>query len=167
MMHLAKIAGKYFDYAEIIEFHHNLKIDAPSGTALSTAKSMAQAKGKPFNRPPVEKGETLHSRGTTTDGISIHSRAPAGINGASGSDFRGRRTNSHHPPRYHRPGLLYARRDAGDQSCYQTTGPHHRAGTHPRSGRINRCNSSMWLSSAPKPWSGRNSSNFLMNVLSR
>jgi 4-hydroxy-tetrahydrodipicolinate reductase len=73
MMHLAKIASKYFDYAEIIELHHNMKMDSPSGTALSTAKSMAQAKGKPFNRPPVEHGETLPSRGTTTDGISIHS----------------------------------------------------------------------------------------------
>jgi 4-hydroxy-tetrahydrodipicolinate reductase len=73
MMHLAKVAARYFDYAEIIEFHHNMKMDAPSGTALSTAKSMTQAKGKPFNRPPVEKGEALKSRGEQTDGISIHS----------------------------------------------------------------------------------------------
>ena len=73
MMHLAKVAARYFDYAEIIEFHHNMKMDAPSGTALSTAKSMAQAKGKPFNRPPVEKGEALKSRGEQTEGISIHS----------------------------------------------------------------------------------------------
>ena len=73
MIHLARIAARYFDYAEIIEFHHNMKMDAPSGTALSTAKSMAQAKGKPFNRPPVEKGEPLKSRGEQTEGISIHS----------------------------------------------------------------------------------------------
>jgi 4-hydroxy-tetrahydrodipicolinate reductase len=73
MMHLANIAAKYFDTAEIIEFHHNLKMDAPSGTALSTAKGMAAARGKPFARPPVEKGETLPSRGLTAEGISIHS----------------------------------------------------------------------------------------------
>jgi len=73
MIHLASVAGKYFDTAEIIEFHHDMKVDAPSGTALTTAKSMAQAKGKPFNRPPVEKGETLKSRGEQTGGISIHS----------------------------------------------------------------------------------------------
>jgi len=73
MMHLSGIAAKYFDYAEIIELHHNLKMDAPSGTALSTAKSMAKARGKPFNRPPLEKGETLPSRGLQTEGISIHS----------------------------------------------------------------------------------------------
>ncbi len=77
MIHLARVAARYFDYAEIIEFHHNMKMDAPSGTALSTAKSMAQAKGKPFNRPPVEKAEAsaeaLKSRGEQTEGISIHS----------------------------------------------------------------------------------------------
>jgi len=73
MIHLARVAARYFDYAEIIEFHHNMKMDAPSGTALSTATSMAQAKGKPFSRPPVEKAEVLKSRGEQTEGISIHS----------------------------------------------------------------------------------------------
>ncbi|MDD5287700.1 MAG: 4-hydroxy-tetrahydrodipicolinate reductase [Dehalococcoidales bacterium] len=73
MMHLARVASSYFDYAEIIELHHNMKVDAPSGTALSTARAMAEAKGKPFSRPPVEKGETLKSRGEQVEGISIHS----------------------------------------------------------------------------------------------
>jgi 4-hydroxy-tetrahydrodipicolinate reductase len=67
MMHLAKIAAKYFDYAEIIELHHNQKADAPSGTALSTAKGMAQARGKPFQIPP---GPT---RGQMIEGITLHS----------------------------------------------------------------------------------------------
>ncbi|MBN1643915.1 MAG: 4-hydroxy-tetrahydrodipicolinate reductase [Dehalococcoidales bacterium] len=73
MMHLAGIAARYFDYAEIIELHHNTKADAPSGTAISTAKAMAQAKGKPFNKLPVEKGRTLKSRGEQVRGIPIHS----------------------------------------------------------------------------------------------
>ena len=51
MIHLAKIAAKYLDYAEIIELHHHLKADSPSGTALSTARAMAQARGKPFSTP--------------------------------------------------------------------------------------------------------------------
>jgi 4-hydroxy-tetrahydrodipicolinate reductase len=34
---------------------------------------MAEARGKPFNRPPVEKGEPMRSRGVISDGISIHS----------------------------------------------------------------------------------------------
>lgn len=71
MMHLAKLAGKYFDYAEIIELHHERKLDAPSGTALTTAKAMAQSRGKPFATPqPVEKAE---SRGQQVEGISLHS----------------------------------------------------------------------------------------------
>ena len=72
MIHLAKIAAKYLDYAEIIELHHHLKADAPSGTALSTAKAMATARGKPFSRPP-EQGRTSDSRGGQVEGITIHS----------------------------------------------------------------------------------------------
>jgi 4-hydroxy-tetrahydrodipicolinate reductase len=70
MIHLARIAAKYFDFAEIIELHHHLKADSPSGTALSTAKAMAQAKGRPFSTP---KGKTSDSRGQQVEGITIHS----------------------------------------------------------------------------------------------
>lgn len=70
MMHLANIAAKYLDHAEIIELHHDKKADAPSGTSLSTAKAMAAARGKPFLRPP---GEPQPSRGTQVEGISLHS----------------------------------------------------------------------------------------------
>jgi 4-hydroxy-tetrahydrodipicolinate reductase len=69
MMHLARIAGKYFDHAEIIELHHEGKLDAPSGTALATAKGMAEARGKPFIAPAGR----AESRGTEVEGISIHS----------------------------------------------------------------------------------------------
>ena len=72
MIHLAKLAAKYFDYAEIIELHHHQKVDAPSGTALSTAKAMAQARGKPFYRPSESK-EISRSRGEQVEGITIHS----------------------------------------------------------------------------------------------
>ena len=72
MMHLAKVAAKYLDYAEIIELHHHLKADAPSGTALLTAKAMATARGKPFSRSP-EQGKTSDSRGEQVEGITIHS----------------------------------------------------------------------------------------------
>ena len=72
MMHLAKVAAKYLDYAEIIELHHHQKADAPSGTALTTAKAMAIARGKPFQCPP-EQGKTSASRGEQVEGITIHS----------------------------------------------------------------------------------------------
>ncbi len=72
MMHLAQIAAKYLDYAEIIELHDRQKADAPSGTALFTAKAMAQARGKPFCRP-AEQGGTSASRGEQVEGVTIHS----------------------------------------------------------------------------------------------
>jgi 4-hydroxy-tetrahydrodipicolinate reductase len=67
MMHMAKIAAKYFDYAEIIELHHHLKADAPSGTSLATARGMAQSRGKPFQVTPGP------ARGEQVEGIPIHS----------------------------------------------------------------------------------------------
>jgi 4-hydroxy-tetrahydrodipicolinate reductase len=76
MIHLAKIAARYFDYAEIIEQHHHLKVDAPSGTALNTAKAMADARGKPFSRPPSKESQ---SRGQTVEGVAIHSIRLPGI----------------------------------------------------------------------------------------
>jgi len=72
MMHLARIAAKYLDYAEIIELHHNQKADAPSGTAKSTAKGMAAERGKPFLRPSEQDG-AFASRGEQLEGINIHS----------------------------------------------------------------------------------------------
>jgi len=70
MIHLARVAAKYFDFAEIIELHHHLKADSPSGTALTTAKAMAQARGKPFSTP---KGKASDSRGKQVEGVAIHS----------------------------------------------------------------------------------------------
>lgn len=72
MIHLAKIAAKYMDYAEIIELHHHLKADAPSGTALSTARAMVEARGKPFLRPPEPEKQQI-SRGEESEGVALHS----------------------------------------------------------------------------------------------
>ncbi len=43
MMRFAELAAPWFETAEIIELHHNAKVDAPSGTALLTAERMAKA----------------------------------------------------------------------------------------------------------------------------
>ncbi len=72
MTHLSTIAAKYLDHAEIIELHHDLKVDAPSGTALNTASEMASARGRPFSRPPGEK-DGQQSRGQIVEGINLHS----------------------------------------------------------------------------------------------
>ncbi len=72
-MYLAKIASRFFDYAEIIELHHEAKADSPSGTALSTAKGMLEARGKPFIHPETKREVLPGTRGGETGGISIHS----------------------------------------------------------------------------------------------
>jgi 4-hydroxy-tetrahydrodipicolinate reductase len=77
MIHLAKIAGKFIDHAEIIELHHDKKLDSPSGTSLLTARAMAEARGKPFLPPSA--GEPTPSRGQAVEGINIHSVRMPGL----------------------------------------------------------------------------------------
>ncbi len=72
MMHLASVAARYMDSAEVIELHHDQKVDAPSGTALNTARLMAAARKKPFLQPPASP-ETAESRGKPVDGVVVHS----------------------------------------------------------------------------------------------
>jgi 4-hydroxy-tetrahydrodipicolinate reductase len=72
MMYFAKLAAKYMDYVEIIELHHDQKADAPSGTALTTAKAMAAYRGRPFSQA-VDDGKNFPSRGEKTVGVTIHS----------------------------------------------------------------------------------------------
>jgi 4-hydroxy-tetrahydrodipicolinate reductase len=43
MMRFAEIAAPYFDTAEVLEYHHDAKVDAPSGTAIATVQRMAAA----------------------------------------------------------------------------------------------------------------------------
>ncbi|MFQ5925207.1 MAG: 4-hydroxy-tetrahydrodipicolinate reductase [Dehalococcoidia bacterium] len=73
MIHLAKLAARYFDYAEVIEKHHEGKADAPSGTALATARAMVEARGKPFYYPPLEKESLAGTRGGQMEGVGMHS----------------------------------------------------------------------------------------------
>ena len=73
MIYMAKVAGRFFDAAEIIELHHDQKVDAPSGTALATANEMLAARGKPFERNVPEKETLAATRAAEVDGISIHS----------------------------------------------------------------------------------------------
>jgi len=77
MMYLSRLASKYFNHAEIIALHHETKIDAPSGTALSTADGMVKSRGKPFIAPDTVRDEP--SRGLMRDGVAIHSVRLPGI----------------------------------------------------------------------------------------
>jgi 4-hydroxy-tetrahydrodipicolinate reductase len=73
LIHLSKFAAKFFDHAEIIEMHHDKKADAPSGTAIATARAMSQAHGKPFIYPEVMREVLSNVRGGQMDGVAIHS----------------------------------------------------------------------------------------------
>ncbi|MGD0114985.1 MAG: 4-hydroxy-tetrahydrodipicolinate reductase [Dehalococcoidia bacterium] len=73
MMHLARIASKHLDHAEIIELHHDQKVDAPSGTAIATAQGMIASRGRPFLQAPTQKEMVAGTRGGTLGGIAIHS----------------------------------------------------------------------------------------------
>ncbi len=73
LIHLARIASSYFDYADVIESHHEMKIDAPSGTALSIVQAMVEGKGGEFNQNIVEKELLAGTRGGSSAGINVHS----------------------------------------------------------------------------------------------
>lgn len=107
MMMFAKQAAKYFDNAEIIELHHNQKKDAPSGTAIKTAKLMAESNDN-FSTNNCAEVEILDgARGANADSnIRIHSVRMPGyiasqevIFGANGQIFK-------------------IKHDSMDRSCY-------------------------------------------------
>ena len=73
LTHMARLVGKFFDYADVTEVHHETKIDAPSGTSLALARALAESKGKPFHSPEPEKQTLANTRGGEYEGVSIHS----------------------------------------------------------------------------------------------
>jgi 4-hydroxy-tetrahydrodipicolinate reductase len=74
MMHLAEIAAPHFDAAEIIEMHHAGKLDAPSGTALTTARRLAARRGsKPFSHKMPDQQTLAGTRGGEEGSVAVHS----------------------------------------------------------------------------------------------
>lgn len=72
LMQFAQQAAKYMPDVEIIEMHHDQKVDAPSGTALNTAKLISQVRPSHQQGNPDEKETLAHVRGGDYDGIRIH-----------------------------------------------------------------------------------------------
>jgi 4-hydroxy-tetrahydrodipicolinate reductase len=69
-MHFAAVAGRFYPAAEVIELHHRGKADAPSGTALRTARAIAAARERLAG--PV--GESVGGvRGGDVEGVRVHS----------------------------------------------------------------------------------------------
>ncbi|SER49926.1 4-hydroxy-tetrahydrodipicolinate reductase [Propionibacterium cyclohexanicum] len=75
MMAFAAKAAPFFDSVEIVELHHPRKLDAPSGTAASTAQRIAAARREAGC--PAMPDATAHAldgaRGARVDGVPVHS----------------------------------------------------------------------------------------------
>ncbi len=73
MMRFAREAARYLPHCEIIELHHDQKLDAPSGTALLTAKMIAEVRAHCQQGHPDEEEKITGARGADYDGMRIHS----------------------------------------------------------------------------------------------
>jgi 4-hydroxy-tetrahydrodipicolinate reductase len=74
MMHFAEQAAAFYESVEVIELHHPNKADAPSGTAITTARKIAAARTAAQLAPPPDATvqELAGARGATVDGIRVH-----------------------------------------------------------------------------------------------
>lgn len=99
---LAEEAARFFPAAEVIELHHEQKKDAPSGTAATTARRIAEARKEAWSAPGG--GEPF--RGGDVEGIRVHSvRLPGLV--------------AHQEVIFGAPGqTLTIRHDAPDRSSY-------------------------------------------------
>ncbi len=75
MMQFAKAAAPYFPEAEVLEFHHCNKKDAPSGTAVRTAQIISQSRGCSSEAPgsETELAGCEGARGALVEGVPVHS----------------------------------------------------------------------------------------------
>lgn len=73
MMEFAQKAAEYFPDVEIIEMHHDQKLDAPSGTAIKTAEMISKTRQKKQQGHPDEKETLAGARGANYEGMHIHS----------------------------------------------------------------------------------------------
>jgi 4-hydroxy-tetrahydrodipicolinate reductase len=73
IMRFAKETAKYFPHVDIIEMHHDQKLDAPSGTALKTAEGILEVREPMIQGHPNEYERIPGARGANVDGIHIHS----------------------------------------------------------------------------------------------
>jgi 4-hydroxy-tetrahydrodipicolinate reductase len=77
MMAFSQKAARYFSDAEVIEFHHNGKRDAPSGTAVTTALGIARAR-REANITSLAPGRETElpdregARGALVEGVPVH-----------------------------------------------------------------------------------------------
>lgn len=73
-MAFARQAAPYFESAEVVEYHHPNKLDAPSGTAIKTAQGIADARREAgLGAAPDATEQSLDgARGSDVDGVRVH-----------------------------------------------------------------------------------------------
>ena len=73
-MRFAQIAAPFFESAEVVEMHHPDKVDAPSGTAIATARGIARARGAAGlgDVPDATVSDPHGARGARIDGGPVH-----------------------------------------------------------------------------------------------
>lgn len=104
MIKFCELAAGYFPRVEIIEEHHDKKVDVPSGTAIKTAESIALQRKAKFSVPTEETAKEF--RGGVVKGVRVHSIRLPGFNAHQEVIFGG-------------PGqTLKIRHDVLDRSCY-------------------------------------------------
>lgn len=81
MMHFAEQAARFMPNAEIIELHHDQKADAPSGTAIRTARLIAAARMEVPEVPGAETelADMRGARGALVEGVHVHSVRSPGL----------------------------------------------------------------------------------------
>jgi 4-hydroxy-tetrahydrodipicolinate reductase len=77
MMRFARAAAPHFAAVEIVEMHESGKKDAPSGTAMATARAIAEV--RTFDRAPTEALKADGARGADLNGIGVHSLRLPGV----------------------------------------------------------------------------------------
>ncbi|WP_304649553.1 4-hydroxy-tetrahydrodipicolinate reductase [Sporosarcina sp. ACRSL] len=73
MMKFAAQAARYLGDVEIIEMHHDRKLDAPSGTAVKTAEMIKENRPSHIQGHPLEQVHLEGARGADVEGMKIHS----------------------------------------------------------------------------------------------
>ena len=116
MMRFAELAAPYFETAEIIELHHDAKVDAPSGTAMVTAERMAAASDDWAARPDPARGGRRRPRRRRPGRHPRPLGPPARHGRPPGGHARHAGPDADDPPRQLRPRQLHARRAAGVQA---------------------------------------------------
>ena len=72
MMRFAEVAAPWFETAEVLEFHHDAKVDAPSGTAMLTVERMAAASSDWAEDPTTNEVVPSARGGKGPGGIPVH-----------------------------------------------------------------------------------------------